>query len=140
MRQELIALIAYVQMNKANDNDWFFIESNPDGTKWSGKCWFVHKHVKYTFKMQFEIPVTYPASPFEVVLPELEGKTVKMYRGGKICLSLHFKPLWARNVPRFGIAHTLAMGLGPWLAAEVPFMVDKGLITEEVFGSGGKGQ
>ena len=29
-------------------------------------------------------------------LPELDGKTAKMYRGGKICLSDHFKPLWAR--------------------------------------------
>lgn len=48
-------------------------------------------------------------------LPELDGKTAKMYRGGKICLSAffikkipkilffsprflgdHFKPLWAR--------------------------------------------
>jgi ufm1-conjugating enzyme 1 len=44
-------------------------------------------------------------------LPELEGKTLKMYRGGKICLSIHFKPLWARNAPHFGIAHALAMGV-----------------------------
>ena len=25
-----------------------------------------------------------------------------MYRGGKICLTDHFKPLWGRNVPKFG--------------------------------------
>jgi len=25
-----------------------------------------------------------------------------MYRGGKICLTDHFKPLWGRNAPKFG--------------------------------------
>lgn len=34
-----------------------------------------------------------------------------MYRGGKICLSDHFKPLWAKNVPKFGIAHAMALGV-----------------------------
>jgi hypothetical protein len=34
-------------------------------------------------------------------------------------LTLHFTPLWAKNVPKFGIAHALALGLAPWLAAEV---------------------
>ena len=24
----------------------------------------------------------------------------------------HFKPLWARNVPKFGIAHAMALGVG----------------------------
>ena len=33
----------------------------------------------------------------EIALPELDGKTAKMYRGGKICLSDHFKPLWGRD-------------------------------------------
>ena len=33
------------------------------------------------------------------------------YRGGKICLTDHFKPLWARNVPKFGIAHAMALGV-----------------------------
>ena len=32
-----------------------------------------------------KIPPTYPLSPMELVLPELDGKTEKMYRGGKIC-------------------------------------------------------
>ena len=32
-------------------------------------------------------------------------------RGGAICLSIHFMPLWAKNVPRFGIAHALALGV-----------------------------
>jgi len=59
----------------------------------------------------FQIPVTFPATAPEIALPELDGKTAKMYRGGKICLSDHFKPLWARNVPKFGISHALALGV-----------------------------
>ena len=42
-----------------------------------------------------------------------------MYRGGAICLTLHFKPLWSKNAPHFGVAHALCLGLAPWLAAEV---------------------
>jgi ufm1-conjugating enzyme 1 len=41
--------------------------------------------VKYEFKLEFEIPPAYPMSNIELVLPELDGKTEKMYRGGKIC-------------------------------------------------------
>ena len=36
-------------------------------------------------------------------------------RGGKICLTDHFKPLWARNVPKFGIAHAMALGVSIFL-------------------------
>ena len=49
-------------------------------------------------------------------------------RGGKICLSDHFKPLWARNVPKFGIAHAFALGLGPWMAVEIPDLIARGVI------------
>ncbi|NWZ17185.1 UFC1 enzyme, partial [Agelaius phoeniceus] len=52
-------------------------------------------------------------------------------RGGKICLSDHFKPLWARNVPKFGLAHLMALGLGPWLAVEIPDLISKGLIQHK---------
>ena len=83
------------------------------------------------FYLQFEIPVTYPATAPELELPELDGKTAKMYRGGKICLTIHFKPLWAKNCPRFGIAHALCLGLGPWLAAEIPHLVDTGVIQHK---------
>lgn len=131
LKEELNALIKYVQFNKQNDNDWFIIESNKTGTRWTGRCWYVHELVKYEFDVEFEIPVSYPATPFEIVLPELDGKTPKMYRGGKICLSAHFKPLWGKNSPRFGIAHALALGLGPWLAAEIPHLVDAGLIDDK---------
>lgn len=42
-------------------------------------------------------------------------------RGGKICLSDHFKPLWARNVPKFGLAHLMALGVsGKGGRGEVP--------------------
>jgi len=44
-------------------------------------------------------------------LPELDGKTPKMYRGGKICLDIHFSPLWSKNTPKFGIAHALALAV-----------------------------
>jgi hypothetical protein len=33
------------------------------------------------------------------------------FRGGKICLDIHFSPLWAKNVPKFGIAHALALAV-----------------------------
>ncbi|GBP83314.1 Ubiquitin-fold modifier-conjugating enzyme 1 [Eumeta japonica] len=75
------------------------------------------------------IPVTYPTTAPEIALPGLDGKTAKMYRGGKICLTDHFKPLWARNVPKFGIAHAMALGLGPWLAVEVPELIERGVVT-----------
>ena len=56
---------------------------------------------------------------------------LQMYRGGKICLTDHFKPLWGRNVPRFGIAHALALGLAPWGAVEIPDLVAKGAIVHK---------
>lgn len=28
----------------------------------------------------------------------------------------HFKPLWGRNVPKFGIAHAMALGVSATLA------------------------
>lgn len=33
--------------------------------------------------------------------------------------------------PRFGIAHALCLGLAPWLAAEVPILVDSGMIKHK---------
>ncbi|XP_055597163.1 ubiquitin-fold modifier-conjugating enzyme 1 [Uranotaenia lowii] len=128
LKEEYQALIKYVQNNKASDSDWFRLESNKEGTKWFGKCWYVHNLLKYEFDVEFDIPVTYPATAPEIALPELDGKTAKMYRGGKICLTDHFKPLWARNVPKFGIAHAMALGLAPWLAVEIPDLIEKGVV------------
>lgn len=117
-------------MGKATDLDWFTIKpSNKEGTHWKGKCWYIHDLIKYEFDFQFDIPATYPVAAPEIEIPELEGKTAKMYRGGKICLTVHFKPLWAKNSPHFGIAHALCLGLAPWLAAEVPYLVESGAVS-----------
>lgn len=130
LKEELTVLIQYVSTCKANDTDWFTISSNKEGTRWTGKCWYIHELIRYEFDIEFEVPVTYPATPFEIALPQLEQKTEKMYRGGKICLTIHFKPLWAKNAPHFGIAHALCLGLAPWLAAEVPSLVERGVIEQ----------
>ena len=129
LKEEYQSIIRYVQNNKESDSDWFHLQSNKTGTRWFGKCWYIHELIKYEFEVEFDIPVTYPTTAPEIALPELEGKTAKMYRGGKICLTDHFKPLWARNVPRFGIPHAMALGLGPWMAVEIPDLVAKGLIS-----------
>lgn len=130
LREEYLALIQFVQSNKANDSDWFEVSSNDTGTEWTGSCWYVHELVRYEFGMKFSIPVTYPATPFDISIASLDGKTAKMYRGGNICLTVHFKPLWAKNMPHFGVAHALCLGLAPWLAAEIPAMVERGVLTE----------
>uniref|UniRef100_U5EMB7 Ubiquitin-fold modifier-conjugating enzyme 1 n=1 Tax=Corethrella appendiculata TaxID=1370023 RepID=U5EMB7_9DIPT len=129
LKEEYQALIKYVQNNKTSDTDWFRLESNKEGTKWFGKCWYMHNLLKYEFDVEFDIPITYPTTAIEIALPELDGKTAKMYRGGKICLTDHFKPLWARNVPKFGIAHAMALGLAPWLAVEIPDLIEKNVIS-----------
>ena len=131
MKEEYMALIAYQKVNKEAGNEWFTIESNKTGTRWTGKVWYVHEMMKYEFDLEFELPVAYPNVAPELALPELDGKTVKMYRGGKICLDSHFRPLWARNVPHFGIAHAMALGMGPWLAVEIPAHIGAGLIKYE---------
>lgn len=79
LKEEYKSLIAYTQMNKSNDNDWFRISaSNPEGTRWTGKCWYVHNLLKYEFDLQFDIPITYPATAPELELPEIDGKTQKV--------------------------------------------------------------
>ena len=128
LKEEIRSLITYIRNNKKNDNDWFTIKPNKEGTFWEGRCWYFHESIRYEFGLQFDTPVAYPAANPEIALPEIDGKTAKMYRGGKICLTLHFQPLWRKNCPKFGIAHALALGLAPWLAAEVPDLVAKGLI------------
>lgn len=61
--------------------------------------------------IDFQIAPTYPLSPIEIEIPSLDGLTPKMYRGGKICIDLHFAPLWQRNSPGFGIVHALALAV-----------------------------
>ena len=128
VKEEYIALMEYIKMNKKEETDWFKISSDKEGKKWKGTCWLVYEMVKYEFDLEFEIPATYPLAPIQMCLPELDGKTEKMYHGGKICLDIHFAPLWAKNVPKFGIAHSLAAALGPWLAVEIPDMIRQGTV------------
>jgi ufm1-conjugating enzyme 1 len=33
LKEEYTVLIQYIQQNKDNDQDWFYVESNEDGTK-----------------------------------------------------------------------------------------------------------
>ena len=33
------------------------------------------------------------------------------------------------NVPKFGISHALSLALGPWLAAEIPYLIETGVVT-----------
>ena len=106
-----LSFAQYVKINKEQDKDWFQIECNKTGTRWNGKCWYFYEQMRYEFDLEFEVPVTYPEAAPELRLPQLEGLTSKMYRGGKICQTLHFQPLWARNIPRFGIAHSLALSV-----------------------------
>lgn len=104
-------ILQYVKLNKEEDKDWFHIECNKTGTRWTGTCWYFYDQIRYEFDLEFEIPVAYPSAAPELKLPQLEGLTSKMYRGGKICQTVHFQPLWAKNVPRFGIAHSLALSV-----------------------------
>ncbi len=46
LKEEYRGLIAYVENSKANDMDWFRLESNKEGTRWFGKCWHIHDLLK----------------------------------------------------------------------------------------------
>lgn len=94
LKEEYMALIKYIELNKQDDMEWFKISSDKEGKVWKGKVWTIIEMTKYEFDLEFEIPPTYPLAPIELALPELDGKTEKMYRGGKICLDIHFAPLW----------------------------------------------
>ena len=127
LKEELSALISTVSANKASQADWFKISpADAKGLSWHGTAWATHDLARYAFGFEFEVPAAYPAAPPAIRIPSLDGKTAKMWRGGAICLDAHFAPLWAKNAPRFGLAHALALGLGPWLAAEVPSLVAAG--------------
>ena len=119
----------YITNNKEDDMDWFTITPSRDGVVWTGRCWYMHELLKYEFEFEFDLPAAYPATAPEIKIPSLQGKTAKMYRGGAICLTVHFKPLWAKNSPHFGVAHALCLGLAPWLAAEIPHLVAAGAIA-----------
>ncbi|CAD8170514.1 unnamed protein product [Paramecium pentaurelia] len=132
LKEEYSALINYIKNNKSEDNDWVKLEpANKECTNWKGKCWVVHNLIRYEFDFQFEIPPTYPLAPIEIEIPSLDGLTPKMYRGGKICIDIHFAPLWQKNAPKFGIVHALQLALAPWLAAEIPVLIEEGKIKKD---------
>ena len=43
---------------------------------------------------------------------------------------LQYSLILFRNAPKFGIAHALSLGLGPWMAVEIPEMIERGTITK----------
>ena len=54
-----------MKLIKEDDNELFYIGQNEDSTKWTGKWWYFYNYPKYVFKLQFEIPAIYPATPIE---------------------------------------------------------------------------
>lgn len=111
------------------DNDWFQLESNKEGTRCFGKCWYTHD--LHESDIQSDIPITYATATPEIIVLEFDGKTAEMHRGGKICLIDHFKPLWTRNVLKFRLAHLRALGLAPWLVVEIPNLIQKSVIQHK---------
>ncbi|XP_024868657.1 ubiquitin-fold modifier-conjugating enzyme 1-like [Temnothorax curvispinosus] len=55
LKEEYQALIKYVKNNKEADNDWFRLESNKEGTKWFGRCWYMQNFLKYEFDVEFDV-------------------------------------------------------------------------------------
>lgn len=52
-----VCVSQYVQNNKEADCDWFRLESNKDGTRWFGKCWYIHDLLKYEFDVEFDVSI-----------------------------------------------------------------------------------
>ena len=127
LKEEYQALIGYVQSNKANDNDWFTISNNRRGRRGresAGTSRADPVRVRSAVRGAGDVPAT-----FEIELPQLDGKATEMPMAERI-LTIHFKPLWSKNAPHFGVAHALCLGLAPWLAAEVPSLVERGVIDQ----------
>lgn len=75
-----------MQNNKEADNDWFRLESNKEGTRWFGKCWYIHDMLKYEFDVEFD--VSFSAFTVSVVLLIL----------GKSCKPQVIRELWRMGV------------------------------------------
>jgi hypothetical protein len=73
-------------------------------------------------------------SNFKFFRASLVPDMVKSFGSGSTTLAKKFRKaywstenlLWLLCV---GIAHAMALGLGPWLAVEIPELVEKGVIT-----------
>uniref|UniRef100_A0A2K5EPR7 Ubiquitin-fold modifier-conjugating enzyme 1 n=1 Tax=Aotus nancymaae TaxID=37293 RepID=A0A2K5EPR7_AOTNA len=57
LKEDYQSLIRYVE-NKNADSAWFPLESNKEGTRWFGKCRYIHDLLKYEFDIEFDIPIT----------------------------------------------------------------------------------
>lgn len=55
MKFECLILFKYVKNNKDADNDWFRLESNPEGTRWWGKAWTIQDMLRYEFDIEFDV-------------------------------------------------------------------------------------
>ena len=53
----VFCVFQYVQTNKDQDNDWFRLESNKEGTRWFGRCWYIHELLKYEFDVEFDVSI-----------------------------------------------------------------------------------
>lgn len=97
-------IIYYVDNSKNVNNVWFGLEYNKEGT-WclENAATLIAPNMSFTSNLTF-IPYIHSTSASEISVPEIDGKRRKMYRGD------HFKPLWARNVPKLELAHLMALG------------------------------
>ena len=86
--------------------------------RWQGKVWTFHDSIKYEFDLEFDIPVSYPSVAPELALPELDGKTEKMYRGGKARATP--PPLLLLLLPLLRAACTHPPGSPPPTRADLP--------------------
>jgi hypothetical protein len=92
LKEEYSVLVTYMKALKADDALWFSCKEVthddsgapiPDGHRgeqWRGEAWWYHENMRYKFQMIIQLPVGYPAVPPEIILPQLLGKTPKMYR------------------------------------------------------------
>ena len=58
------------------DNDWFQLESNKEGTRCFGKCWYTRD--LHESDIQSDIPITYATATPEIIVLEFDGKTAEM--------------------------------------------------------------
>ncbi|EDO28897.1 predicted protein [Nematostella vectensis] len=80
LKEEYTSLIKYVSNNKEADNDWFRLESNKEGTRKPLTIIVNYYELILCVFFSPKIPITYPTTAPEIALPELDGKTAKMYR------------------------------------------------------------
>lgn len=65
LKEEYMSLISYVEFNKKNNCDWFYIEGDEKGSlyliiifRWQGTCWHTYENRRYTFKIFLDVRIT----------------------------------------------------------------------------------